>query len=101
MAEWTSVIRMRVAIRFKTAAARAQGSFLLADQPGGVDCLPGGIYLTNPENLRLLNGRNGRRKYAYNIVDSSEVNRAIDPFMARGDLPRNPLEDSCSNTNVR
>ena len=78
--------RVRVAIRFNNLTDRAEGSFLLADRPGGVDCLPGGIYLTDRKNLRLLLGKNGRRKYAYDIVDSGEVQRAIEQFLARRGL---------------
>ncbi len=63
---------MRIAVRFKNEKDRAKGSYALAET-GPIVVLQPGVYLVRKEQLRALKGKNGRRKYDYELVDPKEV----------------------------
>ncbi len=63
---------MRVAVRFKNDKDRAKGAYALAET-GPIVVLKPGVYLVRREQLKVLEGKNGKRKYDYEIVDPKEV----------------------------
>ncbi|MBM4050204.1 MAG: hypothetical protein FJ279_34340 [Planctomycetes bacterium] len=62
---------MRIPIRFKNARDRARASSVLCENDSIVLVKPD-IVFVREDQLRLLKGKNGRKKYEYEVLDSKE-----------------------------
>jgi len=63
---------MRVAIRFRNDKDRAKGAYALAET-GPITVLRPGVYVVRKEQLRALNGRDGKPKVDFEVVRPEEL----------------------------